>query len=264
MRKKSLLVFAGLVYVLCWSCEHAFPTEAPQEEPRIIDSAQWIVDLAIAAHGGERIASGARVSFEFRDRQYVATRQGGRFQYERIFTDSAGANIRDVLTHQGFFRERDGRRVELSPRDSGAFANSVNSVVYFSLLPYFLNDKAVVKEYLGQGAINGVSYHKVKITFREDGGGKDHEDEYVYWFHRDRHTLDYLAYNFLVDGGGARFREAYNQREINGIRFADYLNYRPADDSREVASFDSLYEAGGMVELSRIEKKALQVEVLAQ
>ncbi len=240
-------IFSFFVLLL-WSCQEARESATPT------GPAQEAVDAALAAHGSGKLRQG-RVAFDFRDRHYVADRDGGKFTYERIFTDSTGRRVRDILDNDGLRREVDGRKVELSSKDSVAYSNSVNSVLYFALLPLFLNDAAVEKEYLGEEVIGGEPYEKVLVTFRQDGGGKDHEDEYVYWFHRERHTMDYFAYNYLVDGGGARFREAYNVREIQGIRFADYVNYQPRDSSREVRQFGQMFENGAMEELSRIESE---------
>ena len=36
-----------------------------------------------------------------------------------------------------------------------------------------------------------------------------------------------MAYNYLTDGGGTRFRVAYNQRTIGPIRVQDYRNLKP-------------------------------------
>ena len=72
--------------------------------------------------------------------------------------------------------------------------------------------------------------------------------------------MDYLAYNYLTDGGGARFREAYNVRQIKGVRFADYINYEPEPETREVERFDSLYNEGKLKELSRIDTEDVVVE----
>ncbi len=201
----------------------------------------------------------AQVAFTFRNRRYIAIRRGGLFQYERQFLNEQGDTVRDILANEGFRRLIQGREVELSPKDSSAYANSVNSVIYFALLPCFLQDPAVQAVYLGEAQVEDEPYHKVRVTFRQEGGGKDYEDTFAYWFHRDRHTLDYLAYNYLTDGGGARFREAFNIREVGGIRFADYINYKPRTDRRDVAEFDRLFEQGELEELSRIELTNIQV-----
>lgn len=168
----------------------------------------------------------------------------------------------DILTNEGFRRLIEGRQTALSTKDSSAYANSVNSVIYFALLPCFLQDPAVRLTGLGTARIAGEEYDKLQVTFRQEGGGKDFEDTFVYWFHRNRHTLDFLAYHYLTDGGGARFRKAVNTREVGGFRFADYINYQPKTDRRDVAVFDSLYEHGSLKELSRIELEAIEVTPL--
>lgn len=224
------------------------------------DSATWIVNQAIATHGGKNIEN-SRISLDFRDRHYISDRKGGQFTYERIWQDTSGDNYRDVLTNEELYREINGERVTLSAKDSSAYANSTNSVIYFALLPYFLNDPAVRKSYLGKGQIKGQSYYEIKVTFRQEGGGKDYEDEFLYWIHTEDFTMDYLAYNYITDGGGARFREAYNVRTIEGIRFADYINYKPTPDTKEVAIFDDLYNRGELEELSRIESKNIEVKL---
>ncbi len=247
-----------------WACQ-ASPGEEAKETgpaPEEKSEAQLIIDRAISTHGGDRV-SASQIEFDFRGRHYRANRQGGIFTYERIFTDSTGRRIHDVLSNEGLYREVDGQPIALSAKDSAAYANSVNSVIYFALLPYFLNDPAARKTYIGESMVKGEPYQKIRVTFRQEGGGKDFEDEFVYWFHTDRHTMDYLAYNYQTNGGGARFREAYNVREGGGIRFADYVNYKPRDGSMAVATFDSLFTAGGLEELSRIETENIQVRPLA-
>lgn len=235
------------------------PTRHSQEK----SDAQQIVNQSIEKHGGSLIDNSI-IKFTFRDRQYKATRRSASFEYERSWTDStSGQQIRDVLNNGGLYREINGKRVALSDEDQRKYSNSVNSVIYFALLPYFLNDNAVIKEYLGEINIHSKPYHKIKVTFQQDGGGDDFQDEYVYWINRDSLTMDYLAYNFKEDGGGARFREAYNVRYINGLRFADYINYQPKDSTViNVKTFDSLFEKDELQELSKIETQNIEVIIL--
>lgn len=253
MNKLPWIISAILLII--GACNSPEQTNRTEENA---DTAQRIVDQAIARHGGD-LYRDIRVSFDFRDRHYKAARKGWQFTYERIFSDSAGHRIHDVFNNDGLTRTVDDQPFELTEKQSSAYANSVNSVIYFALLPFFLNDPAVIKEYLGETTLRGEPYHKIGVTFRQEGGGKDHEDEYVYWFHRDRLTMDFLAYNFLVDGGGARFREAYNSREINGVRFQDYINYKPKEPNMNVKEFDALLENDGLEELSRIELENVEV-----
>lgn len=221
---------------------------------------QVLVQQAIEAHGGDHY-DGVRVSFDFRDRHYEASMNRGQFTYERSWQDSLG-KVRDVLTNQEFVREIDGEEVHLTEEDEGRYANSINSVIYFALLPYALDDPAVNTTYLGLDTIKQIPYHKVRVAFDQEGGGEDFEDVYVYWFHQEKHTMDYLAYEFHVNEGGTRFREAYNVREVNGIRFADYVNYTDTLHTFALEEYGEQFEAGFVQELSRIDLKNIEVEAL--
>lgn len=240
LRTLSILFLSALTFVACQSKE---------EE----NQAQLIVDKAIETHGGNAYEQ-AHFSFDFRDRSYEYERESGLFEYRRIFTDSIGQQNVDILNNKGFTRLIDGDTAQLQEKKAQAYTNSVNSVIYFALLPYGLNDAAVQKEYLGQTTIEGAPYHKVKVTFAEEGGGEDFQDEFIYWFHQENNTLDYLAYSFVENGGGYRFRKAYNPRTVGGIRWQDYINYKPASsEGLQLEQLDELFQAGKLEELSRIE-----------
>lgn len=239
-----LLALSG--WVGCSGSSEKENSETPDSS-----KAQAVVDSAIMVHGGENYAS-LTIAFDFRDRHYTARRDGGAFTYTRAFKDSAGNAVRDVLSNEGFYREVNGERVNLPEERENAYSNSVNSVIYFALLPYGLNDAAVHKEYLGEATVNEEPYHKIKVTFEKEGGGEDFEDVYIYWIHKEKYNMDYLAYSFHVNGGGMRFREAYNVRDIRGIRFSDYMNYKPESASTPLEKLDSLFERNELVEVSKI------------
>lgn len=232
--------------------------QSSSDETRANGQAQEIIDRSIAAHGGERFDNMA-LSFDFRKTHYTARRNDGLYTYTREFTDSLG-RVRDVLSNDGLYREVNGQRVTLTAEREAAYANSVNSVIYFALLPYGLNDAAVRKEYLGETSIKGQSYHKIKVTFQQEGGGSDHEDEYIYWIHPDAYTVDYLAYSFSVNEGGIRFREAHNVRNIKGILFTDYVNYEPVADTTTLEEMDTAFENGGLKKLSDINLENISLE----
>ncbi|MFD3002477.1 DUF6503 family protein [Pontibacter toksunensis] len=249
LHKYTVLLFLALFSLGC----------AEKEKPKV----QAIVDAAIAAHGGKHLDQGI-VTFTLRDRQYRALRDNGAYVYSRTFTDdSTGQRIHDVLSNSGFKRTADDKPVELPQERQEAFSASVNSVIYFALLPYFLNDAAVQKKYLGEATIKGEPYHEVQVTFAAEGGGEDHEDVYVYWIHQQRNTMDYLAYNFKEEDGsiGTRFREATNVREVSGVRFQDYINYTSKEDF-PLENYDRAFEAGKLEKVSDINLEDVKVTEL--
>lgn len=224
------------------------------------DRAQQVVDDAIDMHGGAHFEN-ALISFDFRDRHYMSKRENGQYTYIRTFQDSSKA-ITDVLINSSDFQRLvDGDSVDVVDSMAIKYKNSVNSVLYFVQLPYLLNDPAVIKSYEGHQTIKDQPYDVIKVTFQQSGGGKDFDDEYRYWFHTQHHTMDYMAYTYSVDGGGARFREAFHRREIEGIIFQDYINYE-VPVRLSLHDVPKVFEQGDLTELSRIENSNIQVKRL--
>lgn len=219
---------------------------------------QKIIDKAIAAAGGQKYLH-TTIEFDFRDRHYVAEREGGIFSYERIFKENETA-IHDFVTNSGFERKINNQVVDVADSMKTKYTASVNSVIYFALLPYALNDDAVIKTFLGETAIDQKEYYKVKITFQQQGGGEDFEDTFIYWIDKTDFTIGYMAYSYEeTDGIGLRFRKSYNPRNINGILFLDYINYKPKSEV-EITELEELFKKGELDQLSKIELLNIQVK----
>lgn len=227
-----------------------------KEQPGPTEDAQGIVDLAIEASGGDRYQN-SRIQFTFRDRKYIAYREDGQRVLKRI-TETDTARIEDVISGSSFKRTVDGVSQQLADTTLQKLSDAVNSVHYFAYLPNGLNDAAVNKTYLGLAKIGDSQYHKIKVTFDQEGGGTDFEDIFVYWFNRETHVPDFLAYEYHTNGGGMRFREAYNERRVGGIRFVDYRNFK-YEGPLPVTSLDSLFTEGNLELLSRIELTDIEV-----
>lgn len=227
-----------------------------------IMSAEDLVHKSIEMMGGKQIDN-SEISFDFRDKHFKAIRDQGKFQLERQFKDSL-VEIRDVLDNSGFARYEEGQKIKVVDSMIPKYSGSVNSVHYFSILPYGLDGKAVHKTYLDSVDIAGEQYHKIKVTFSEDGGGEDFEDEYIYWINSQTYTVDYLAYSYKEEDGspGYRFRKAYNPRKINGVRFVDYENYKPMARNVELKKLDQMFMADQLELVSKIDLKNIEVERL--
>lgn len=237
--------------------------KSPQNSPEDTSKVGQILAQAIQAHGGD-VYQNAQIEFDFRDRHYTYIQEGGKFTYIRTFIDSTGQEIKDVYSNDDYYREIEGEKVSVDSVMAPRYQSSVNSVMYFTMLPFKLRDPAVQMEYIGESSIHEEPYDKIQVTFRQEGGGEDYNDVFVYWFHQEEHTLDYLAYSYLEDDGpGTRFREAIDIEEMQGIRFQDYNNYEGAPDA-DLASLDSLFEAGSLKMLSLIDNENIEVKLLNQ
>ncbi|PCJ94202.1 MAG: deoxyribose-phosphate aldolase [Flavobacteriaceae bacterium] len=219
--------------------------------------AQQIVDKSIEVSGGD-LYTKSNISFNFRDREYHYERIDNKKILKRIFKKDTSTII-DIKEPSEFCRYINDDLVVVADSLANLYANSVNSVHYFAHLPYGLNAKAVHKELLGNVTIKNKDYYKLKVTFSEEGGGDDFDDVYIYWFNKETYKPDYLAYEFAVNGGGKRFREAYNERYVNGIRFVDYNNYKPKDKNTSIYEIDELFGRNELELLSKIELENVQV-----
>ncbi|MBL6444992.1 hypothetical protein JMN32_01640 [Fulvivirga sp. 29W222] len=244
--KNLILLASGLLLFNC---------SPKTEDPNLI------VNKTIELAGGNNY-NNVEIEFTFRGREYGAKINDGNYEYVRLFKDSANL-YRDVLNNNGFYRETNGKKADIPDSMAVKYSNSVNSVIYFALLPKGLNDPAVNKTYLGSHKIKEKEYHKIKVTFNKNGGGKDFEDQFIYWVDKENYKVDYLAYQYYTDGGGFRFREAFNKRTVEGISFADYINYRPKPDVQlDLEKLDDAFSAGQLEELSRIELENIKVNKL--
>lgn len=223
---------------------------------------QEIVDRSIDAHGGDILNHG-RVEFMFRDQAFTLERNQGQFSYARVYADSTGLNIRESITNEGYSRFENGTEVPVDSITFVRIGNQVNSVAYFTLLPIPLNDPAVVKTDLGGATILDEPYHRIGISFVQDGGGKDHHDEFVVWIHTERYTMDYFAYFFFTDDTGSRFRSLDGVHEVGGVRLNDYLNWTHDDVGPEsLVRFDSLFQADALRLVSEVHIDSVRVTPL--
>ena len=212
---------------------------------------QVIIDESIAFHGLQDFGNNT-FSLRFRDINYSYENKEGMYTYTRLQADSTGAELYDVLTNEGLKRYKEGNEIQLTDEKRAAFARSVNSVIYFFRLPYGLNDPAVIKKYKGEKDIKGKTYLEVQVTFKKENGGEDFDDIFLYWFDKEDQSLDYLAYLYHTDDGGIRFREAINQREVNGSIIQDYINFKPENKNIDINTIREIYNNGKLIELSRI------------
>lgn len=220
--------------------------------------ADSVINKSIEVSGVDKLNSSI-CSFDFRDMHYIAVRNKKTFKLKRRFRDSTNV-IRDILSNTGFERYANDSLIKVSDSMASKYGASLNSVHYFAVLPYGLDGEAVIKSYLNEIEIKGKNYYKIKVTFNKDGGGEDFEDVFIYWVNSKSSKIDYLAYSYNEeDGKGLRFREAYNERYVNGVRFVDYNNYKPEENTFELEDLDQLFIENRLKLLSKIELENISV-----
>lgn len=241
--KKNILFFL-FISILFLTCK---PKENISASPQ--SKAEKIMAKALKAHGGKKYDT-AHYEFVFRKKKYTFHNESAKYTYTVTYERNGQTNINE-LNNDELIRSVDGKKVEISKKEYNSHLGALNSVIYFATLPHKLYDPAVMKSYVGETTIKGKKYEVLEITFKEENGGPDHDDEYYYWINKETHRIDYLAYNYLVNNGGVRFRTAYNQRVVDGVLFQDYVNYK-ANVGTPLADLPALFEKNELKELSVI------------
>ena len=241
MKKKIILLF--LILVSCSNSSHI--------------STSQIINKSIKAHGWDQ--DDFSIVFDFRDYQYELKRKNKFYSFQRT-TKKEGNVVKDLMSSKKKLKRFiNDKSVELSDSMTNVFSNSLNSVMYFFQLPRPLKDQAVITKYLGLAKIFNEKYWTIKVTFKENGGGKDFQDEFRYWININNGQIDYLAYNYLTEGGGTRFRQAVNKQLNQGFIFQDYINFKPNVKFVSLDSLPILFEAGNLIKVSNIKNKNIRV-----
>ena len=252
-----MLRLLPLVLLIAAGCSDTPDTPATTNAER----ANALIAQTQSAHRSDSL-DGARLSFLFRGTDYSAQFGDDGQRYARSGKDALGP-FADTLDARGFRRTRGSHTDSLPPAAALAAEEALNSVLYFALLPRPLTDGAVQPRHLGETRIGDESYQVLDVTFGREGGGRDWQDRFVYWIHDERHTIDYLAYAFHVNGGGIRFRQAFGAREVEGVRVQNYRNFAPTDATlspNDLERLPQLWRAGRLRHLSDVILDDVRIE----
>ncbi|MEN8704275.1 MAG: DUF6503 family protein [Polaribacter sp.] len=221
-------------------------------------TAQEIIDKSIYASGAHKVTT-SEISFQFRDKKYKAIRKNGVFKLFKSFKQD-NFFVDEFISKSGYQKFIYKKPITVLDSMITVYSNAINSVHYFSVLPFGLNDKAVNKKLLPSNTVNGIPYYKVEITFEKSGGGEDFNDVFIYWVNQKTYLIDYLAYAYETNGGGKRFRALKEQRFVKGIRFVDYYNYKPVTKKTELINLDKSFENSELVKVSEIILEDIEVD----
>lgn len=247
----KLLLVGLLTTVLSVSCN---------KSPSV--NAESLIDQSIAAHGMGHVFSKV-ITFNFRERSYSLQKDSSQSVYRRITIQKNDTIVDELKSSSGFTRFLNGNVVQVPDSMAQKYSASVNSVLYFVQIPLVLKDPAVNAEYLGITTIKDKNYHSLKVTFSEEDGGEDFQDEYRYWIDEATREVDYLAYSYHTDEGGIRFREAFGKQRTAGILFQDYRNYKPENNAISLDSLPKLFERKELLLLSTIENRDILVHKIS-
>lgn len=246
------------VFILLFNCKN----KAEKQEVKVL-TANEIVNKSISVSGGNKFDSlSVSIRFDFRNIEYKANYSATRKTLGRLKVEGNDTVV-DILKGELFQRFINGKLTVVADSMASKYSASVNSVHYFSVLPYGLNNKAVNKTLIGEEQIKNQNYYKIKVTFDQNGGGEDFEDVFIYWVNKENFKPDYLAYSYNEDDGkGMRFREAYNERYVEGLRFVDYNNYKSEIKNPNLNDLGIYFNNDALKLVSKIELENVEVDLI--
>ncbi|MDN6310232.1 MAG: DUF6503 family protein [Flavobacteriaceae bacterium] len=242
------VVFLMLVLSACQGEKNKGTTSSSNEL-----TAQSVIDDAIEYSGTEAYHS-SEISFDFRDYHFISEATCDGYKFSRQKGDTL-----EVLHNSDFNKSVANHKIEVADSMAFKFSESINSVFYFMQLPMRLNDDAVIKELKNPQTIGDKTYHVVEARFKEENGGEDHSDVYMYWFNQDNYALAYFAYEYDTNGGGVRFRVAKNPQMMSGVRFVDYGNYKPKTKEVDIENLLTLFSENKLIKVSEITNTNIKV-----
>jgi hypothetical protein len=261
---KLFIAFTGLFLFTACNGE-AEKIEA--EKVAVSSSDKELEDLTVEAiidsiyqKSGSALIDQSDIYFDFRNFHYAYLQGEDGLKQSRKYTNDKGEAVDDIWQGDSLMRTIEGEIVELKEKEENAYKNSINSVFYFGFLPKALKDPAVNATLVDEVEINQKRYHKIRVTFDEDGGGEDFYDIFLYWIGIEDYAVDYMAYQYFTEEGGIRFRSVDSVKEVNGILFKDYLNYAPKEDMmNDFSNVDKVFSNGGMKLVSEIRLENIRV-----
>lgn len=199
---------------------------------------QYIIDQAFKAHGS-KVFDQSIIEFRIGKRNYKSTRENGEYRYER-FWDSLGVTLHDDLTRRGITRHFDQTQALLDTKKIDELSSSIRNLFFLFSIPFGLNEPQIIKEYLGEVILVEKPYHKIRISFKLNPNDRTiYDNEFVLWIHKTRFTIDYLSFKLSEPNDKSlRFRQAVNPRKVEGLLIQDFKEFKPIQDSIEIAPAD--------------------------
>ncbi|WP_121067399.1 DUF6503 family protein [Maribacter vaceletii] len=128
------IVFVFFSLLLLFSCNEK------EKNP----TAQAVIDRSIEV-SGTKFFKNKEVSFTFRNKEYTSIPMEKGFELQRKFIKDSVV-VKEVKLKNTLNYFENSILVKLADSLKSSHANSINSVHYFSKLPYGLNDSAVQKK----------------------------------------------------------------------------------------------------------------------
>lgn len=112
---------------------------------------------------------------------------------------------RALIEGPGYTIGNDGQQVWLSPSNAEFKGNARfyhNLYFYFYAMPFVLADPGIRYDILPDQALKGKTYGSIKVSY-DDGIGDSPKDNYILFFDKSTHQMEWLMYTVTYNSGEA-------------------------------------------------------------
>jgi len=183
-----------------------------------------------------------KAEFDIEDTHYIVTQSKESFSYERIFKDSI-LTIHDILNNKGFMRMADTLTEILPESEARLLSSSLDSTVFFALIPKCLVDAAFIKNYLGQDSFQSQLFDLFEIKSSVESA----KQSSIYcrlWIDAD-HRIRFIQ-NFTCNSDPSNnLTEISAYQNVMGIQIPEFITYQMVNNSAGSDDLDPLLKNPG-------------------
>lgn len=186
-----------------------------------------IIEEAIRV-SGYKDHTAFKAEFDVEDTHYIVTQYKESFSYERIFKDSI-LTIHDILNNKGFMRMADTLTEILPESEARRLSSSLDSTVFFVLIPECLGDPAFVKSYIGQGTFqsNPFDLFEIKSIVESEKKRAIHCRLWIGADHRIRFIQNFSGNSDVANN----LTEVSAYQNVMGIQIPEFITYQTVNNS---------------------------------
>lgn len=200
-----------------------------------------IIEEAIRVSGYKDYTA-FKAEFDIENTHYIVTQSKERFSYERIFKDSI-LTIHDILNNKGFMRMADTLTEILPESEARRLSSSLDSTVFFALIPECLGDAAFIKNYLGQDSFQSQLFDLFEIKSSVESA----KQSSIYcrlWIDAD-HRIRFIQ-NFTCNSDPSNnLTEISAYQNVMGIQIPEFITYQMVNNSAGSDDLDTLLKNPG-------------------
>ena len=155
----------------------------------------------------------------------------------------------------------DGKEVWLQEKDTASYKGNAkfyyNLMFYFYAMPYVLADDGIIYTDVEPLQFEGREYPGIKIGY-EAGIGESPEDEYIMYFNKDTHQMEWLGYTVTYfskeKSKDFHFIKYSDWQNIDGIKLPKTLEWYNYEDGKPTTKRNAMNFANILLSKNKINK----------